>query len=221
LDIGSSRELCGGTHVKRTGDIGLFKIISEGGVAAGVRRVEAITGSNALAWVREVNGTLSRAAAALKTQPADLVERIGLLQTQLKTLEREREQLQGKLAASAGNDLLGQAIELPGGARLLAAQLPDADPKALRGMADQLKDKLQSAIVLLATGTEGKISLVGGVTKDLTGKVKAGDLVGFVAAQVGGKGGGRPDMAMGGGTDAAALKPALSSVDAWVRERLA
>ncbi|MFC3338565.1 alanine--tRNA ligase [Paracandidimonas soli] len=221
LDIGSSRELCGGTHVERTGDIGLFKIVSEGGVAAGVRRVEAITGSNALAWVREVNGTLSRAAAALKTQPVDLVERIGLLQSQLKMLEREREQLQARLAASAGNDLLGQAIELPGGAKLLAAQLPDADPKALRGMADQLKDKLQSAIVLLATGAEGKISLVGGVTKDLTGKVKAGDLVGFVAAQVGGKGGGRPDMAMGGGTDAAALKPALSSVDAWVRERLA
>ncbi len=220
LDIGFSRELCGGTHVARTGDIGLFKIISEGGVAAGVRRVEAITGDNALEWVQQTNDTLVRAAGLLKTQPAELVERIALMQNQAKTLERDLDRLKSKLAASAGNDLASQAIALPGDAKLLVANLSGVDPKALRGMIDQLKDKLKSAVVLLAAVADDKISLAAGVTGDLAGSVKAGDLVAMVAAQVGGKGGGRPDMAMGGGTDVGALAGATASVEAWVRERL-
>ncbi|NYT85775.1 alanine--tRNA ligase [Pollutimonas harenae] len=221
LDIGSSRELCGGTHVARTGDIGLFKITSEGGVAAGVRRVEAITGDNAVAWVQQTNDTLLRAAGLLKTQPAELVERVALMQTQTKTMERELDRLKSKLAASAGNDLASQAVVLQGEAKLLVASLSGVDPKALRGMIDQLKDKLKSAVVLLAAVADDKISLAAGVTGDLVSQVKAGDLVGMVAAQVGGKGGGRPDMAMGGGTDVGALPAATAGVEAWVRERLA
>lgn len=220
LDIGFSRELCGGTHVARTGDIGLFKIMSEGGVAAGVRRVEAITGDNAVKWVQQTNATLLQAASLLKTQPAELVDRIALIQGQVKGLERELEQLQSKAAAAAGNDLASNAVALNGDAKLLLASMKGVDPKALRGMVDQLKDRLKSAVVLLATEAEGKISLVAGVTSDLTAKVKAGDLVGLVAGQVGGKGGGRPDMAMGGGTDVAALAGAIASADAWVRERV-
>ncbi|TFL10218.1 alanine--tRNA ligase [Pusillimonas caeni] len=220
LDIGFSRELCGGTHVARTGDIGLFKIVSEGGVAAGVRRIEAVTGDNALHWVQDTQAVLQQAAALLKAQPADLGDRILQLQGQLKALERDLEQAKSKLATSAGNDLAGQAITLAGDARLLVANIAGADPKALRGMADQLKAKLKSAVVLLATEAEGKISLVAGVTSDLTGKVKAGDLVGMVAGQVGGKGGGRPDMAMGGGSDAQALPGAIAQVHDWVLARL-
>ena len=220
LDIGSSRELCGGTHVERTGDIGLFKIVSEGGVAAGVRRVEAITGANALAWVQQVNDTLLQAAASVKSQPAELVDRIGLLQSQLRSLERELEQLKSKQAASVGSNLADQAVALGDGAKLLVATVSGTEPKALRGMVDQLKDKLKSAVVLLATASDDKISLVAGVTPDLVDRVKAGELVGMVAGQVGGKGGGRPDMAMGGGSDVAALAAATASVEAWVRERL-
>src|SRR5690606_22004656 len=220
LDIGFSRELCGGTHVARTGDIGLFKILSEGGVAAGVRRVEAITGDNAVKWVQQTNATLLQAASLLKTQPAELVDRIALIQGQVKGLERELEQLQSKAAAAAGNDLASSAVVLSGDAKLLLASMSGVDPKALRGMVDQLKDRLKSAVVLLATEAEGKISLVAGVTSDLTAKVKAGDLVAIVAGQVGGKGGGRPAMAMGGGTDMAALAGAIASADAWVRERV-
>jgi len=221
LDIGSSRELCGGTHVARTGDIGLFKILSESGVAAGIRRVEAITGETALRWVDQTRDTLARAATALKTQPSDLPERIALLQSQLKTLEREREQLQARLAAYASKRLLSEAITLPQGVKLLVQHLPDADPKALRGMVDQCKTQLQSAVVLLSTHTDGKISLVGGVSADVLNRVKAGDLISFVATQVGGKGGGRPDMAMGGGSDVDALAGALAQVEAWVRAKLA
>ncbi len=220
LDIGSSRELCGGTHVARTGDIGLFKILSEGGVAAGVRRVEAITGDNAVKWVQQTNDTLLRAAGLLKTQPAELTDRIVLLQGQIKGLERDLDQLRSKQAAAAGNDLASQAVDLNGESKLLVAGLSGVEAKALRGMVDQLKDRLKSAVVLLATVADGKISLVAGVTADLTGKVKAGDLVGLVASQVGGKGGGRPDMAMGGGTDVAALAGAIAGADAWVRERM-
>lgn len=220
LDIGFSRELCGGTHVQRTGDIGLFKIISEGGVAAGVRRIEAITGENALAWVQQTEHTLHQAAAALRTQPEKLADRIALLQSQLRELERERDQLKDKLAASAGQDLAGQAMALPNGVKLLATVLAGADPKSLRTTVDQLKDKLKSAVVVLATTKDGKISLVAGVTPDLHTQIKAGDLVGMVASQVGGKGGGRPDMAMGGGTDEAALDSALQSVQAWVESKL-
>jgi alanyl-tRNA synthetase len=216
LDIGFSRELCGGTHVARTGDIGLFKVVSEGGVAAGVRRIEAVTGGNALAWVQNLNATAQRAAAALKTQPAELPERIALLQEQLKAVEKELEQARAKLASSAGNALTDQALTLAAGFKLLVTEVQGVDPKDLRSMVDQLKDRLKSAVVLLAArSADGKISLVGGVTADLSGKIKAGDLVGFVAKQVGGKGGGRPDMAMGGGTDLAALSGALASVKAW------
>ena len=220
LDIGFSRELCGGTHVQRTGDIGLFKIVSEGGVAAGVRRVEAITGENALAWVQNHEKTLHQAAAALRTQPEKLAERLSQLQLQLREVERERDRLKDKLASSAGQDLAAQAIDLANGVKLLAANVPGADPKSLRTTVDQLKDKLKSAVVLLATVKDGKISLVAGVTKDLNSQVKAGDLVGLVAGQVGGKGGGRPDMAMGGGTDESALAVALQSVQPWVEAKL-
>lgn len=220
LDIGFSRELCGGTHVSRTGDIGLFKIVSEGGVAAGVRRVEAITGDNALAWVQNQNALLTQVAGMLRSTPADLPARIAQVQDQVKALEKDLEQSRSKLAASAGNDLASSAAVEVKGIKVLAASIADVDPKALRGMVDNLKDRLKPAVVLLATGAEGKISVVGGVTADLTGRVKAGDLVGFVAGQVGGKGGGRPDMAMGGGTDAAALPAAIASVQKWVEERL-
>lgn len=220
LDIGFSRELCGGTHVQRTGDIGLFKIVSEGGVAAGVRRVEAITGTNSLHWVQAQERLLSDASASLRTQPEGLVARINALQAQIKDLEREREQMQSKLAASAGQDLLAQAVPLNDSSRLLVATLQGVEAKALREMADQLKNKLQSAVILLSIVADGKVSLVAGVTPDLTSKVKAGDLVGFVASQMGGKGGGRPDMAMGGGTDASVLPQANASVQAWVQSKL-
>ncbi len=221
LDIGFSRELCGGTHVSRTGDIGLFKVVSEGGVAAGVRRIEAVTGANALAWVQALNATAQRAAAALKTQPADLPERIALLQDQLKSVEKDLEQARAKLASSAGNALGDQAVATAAGFKLLVTSVQGVDPKDLRSMVDQLKDKLKSAVVLLAaTSADGKISVVAGVTADWSGKIKAGDLVGFVAGQIGGKGGGRPDMAMGGGTDAQALPGALAGVKAWVEAKL-
>ncbi|GAA0221692.1 alanine--tRNA ligase [Castellaniella daejeonensis] len=219
LDIGFSRELCGGTHVARTGDIGLFKIVSEGGVAAGIRRVEAITGRNALAWVQRTCDTLDRAAGLLKTQPAEVPERIQALQQQTRQVERELERLQDKLAAAAGSDLAGQAVDVAG-VKLLAARLAGVDPKALRGMVDQLKSKLPGAVILLAAVADDKISLVAGVSPELTARIKAGDLVGSVAAQVGGKGGGRPDMAMGGGSDVGALDGALAGVQSWLAARL-
>ncbi|HCA18810.1 MAG TPA: alanine--tRNA ligase [Alcaligenes faecalis] len=220
LDIGFSRELCGGTHVQRTGDIGLFKIVSEGGVAAGVRRIEAITGINSLHWVQAQERLLNEASASLRTQPEGLAARISALQSQVKDLEREREQMQSKLAASAGQDLLAQAVPLNDSSRLLVATLQGVEAKALREMADQLKNKLQSAVILLSIVADGKVSLVAGVTPDLTSKVKAGDLVGFVASQMGGKGGGRPDMAMGGGNNASVLPQANASVQAWVESKL-
>jgi alanyl-tRNA synthetase len=221
LDIGFSRELCGGTHVARTGDIGLFKIVSEGGVAAGVRRIEAVTGDNALTWVQGLNATVQKAAVALKTQPVDLVERIALVQEQVKTLEKELELARTKLAASAGSALVDKAIDVLG-IKVLACEVQGIDPKELRGMVDQLKDKLRSGVVMLAArSTDGKISVVAGVTADLTAQLKAGDLVAQVALQLGGKGGGRPDMAMGGGTLLEALPTALAGVSEWVRTRRA
>lgn len=220
LDIGFSRELCGGTHVSRTGDIGLFKVIAEGGVAAGVRRIEAVTGLNALDWVQNLNATAQRAAAALKTQPAELPERIALMQEQMKSLEKELDQARAKMASSAGLALADQAQTTAAGFKLLVTEVKGVDPKDLRSMVDQLKDRLKSAVVLLAAcSSDGKISIVGGVTADVATKVKAGDLVGFIASQLGGKGGGRPDMAMGGGTDLAALPGALASVPAWIEAR--
>jgi alanyl-tRNA synthetase len=221
LDIGFSRELCGGTHVGRTGDIGLFKVTSEGGVAAGVRRIEAVTGANALAWVQNLSAVAQRAATALKTQTSELPERIALMQDQMKALEKELDQARAKLASNAGNALTEQATTTAAGFKLLVTEVKGVDPKDLRSMVDQLKDQLKSAVVLLAARTDdGKVSLVGGVTADVATKVKAGDLVGFVAGLIGGKGGGRPDMAMGGGTDLTALPEALAGVAAWVAARV-
>ncbi len=219
LDIGFSRELCGGTHVSRTGDIGLFKIVSEGGVGEGIRRIEAVTGRNAFEWVQNLNASVQQAAAVLRIPAADLVERTRLLQEQLRAGEKEVDRLKAKLAAASSADLSSQAIEVKG-ARLLAAVIPNADPKALRGMIDNLKNTLKSGIVLLAAESEGKISVAAGVTSDLIGKVKAGDLVSHVSAQIGGKGGGRPDMAMGGGTDVGALPAAVAGVRDWVESQL-
>jgi len=219
LDIGSSRELCGGTHVDRTGDIGLFKIVSEGGVAAGIRRVEAVTGENALAWVQQLEDTVNEAAAALKAPASELSAKLGQMLEQVKAAEKELARLKSKLAASQGDDLAGQAIEV-GGLRVLAASLDGADVKTLRETMDKLKDKLGSAAIVLAGVDGGKVSLIAGVTADATAKVKAGELVNFVASQVGGKGGGRPDMAQAGGTEPAKLPQALASVADWVRERV-
>jgi alanyl-tRNA synthetase len=219
LDIGSSKELCGGVHVTRTGDIGLFKIVSEGGVAAGIRRVEAVTGEGALAWVQATNRKLQEAAGALKTGPDELPSRIAQVQDQVKSLEKEINALKSKLAAGQGDELAGQAVEV-NGVKVLAATMEGADVAALRETMDKLKDKLGTAAIVLASVLEGKVSLIAGVTKDATAKVKAGELVNFVAQQVGGKGGGRPDMAQAGGTDAAALPQALAGVAGWVGERV-
>jgi alanyl-tRNA synthetase len=223
LDIGTSRELCGGTHVGRTGDIGLFKVVAEGGVAAGIRRVEAVTGDNALAYIGETEKNLERVATLLKATPAEVPGRVGAVLEQVRALEKELESLKSRLAASQGDGLLGQAVDVKG-IKVLAATLQGADAKALRETMDKLKDKLKSAAIVLAAVDGGKVQLAAGVTADLIadkgGKVKAGELVNFVAQQVGGKGGGKPDMAMAGGTDAAALPQALASVAGWVGERV-
>ncbi|KWZ60306.1 alanine--tRNA ligase [Burkholderia ubonensis] len=219
LDLGFSRELCGGTHVSRTGDIGFFKIVVEGGVAAGIRRVEAITGDNAVRYVQELDARVNEAAAALKAQPSELTQRIAQVQDQVKSLEKELAALKSKLASSQGDELALQAVEV-GGVHVLAATLDGADAKTLRETVDKLKDKLKSAAIVLAAVEGGKISLIAGVTADASKKVKAGELVNFVAQQVGGKGGGRPDMAQAGGTEPANLPAALAGVKGWVEERL-
>ncbi|WP_175918756.1 alanine--tRNA ligase [Burkholderia pyrrocinia] len=219
LDLGFSRELCGGTHVHRTGDIGFFKIVVEGGVAAGIRRVEAITGDNAVRFVQDLDARVNEAAAALKAQPSELTQRIAQVQDQVKSLEKELGALKSKLASSQGDELAQQAIEI-GGVYVLAATLDGADAKTLRETVDKLKDKLKSAAIVLAAVEGGKVSLIAGVTPDASKKVKAGELVNFVAQQVGGKGGGRPDMAQAGGTEPANLAGALAGVKGWVEERL-
>ncbi len=218
LDIGSSRELCGGTHVARTGDIGLFKVVGESGVAAGVRRIEAVTGAGALAYLQQLEDTVAKAAGALRAPASELAGRIGQALDQVKALEREVAALKGKLASSQGDELVGQAVDVKG-VKVLAATLPGADAKTLRDTMDKLKDKLKSAAIVLAAVDGAKVQIAAGVTPDVMAKVKAGELVNFVASQVGGKGGGKPDMAMAGGTDAAALPAALASVAAWVGER--
>ena len=218
LDIGSSRELCGGTHVARTGDIGLFKIVSEGGVAAGVRRVEAVTGENALAWVQELDQRVAEAAAALKAPAVELGAKIGQVLDHAKSLEKELARLKSKLAASQGDDLAGRAVDV-NGLKVLAATLEGADVASLRETMDKLKDRLKSAAIVLAAVDGAKVSLIAGVTPDATAKVKAGELVNFVAQQVGGKGGGRADMAQAGGSEPAQLPAALAGVADWVRER--
>jgi alanyl-tRNA synthetase len=219
LDIGSSRELCGGVHVHRTGDIGLFKVVAESGVAAGVRRIEAVTGGNALAYLQNLEATVSKAAGSLKASPAELNSRIAQVLDQVKSLEREMAALKGKLASSQGDELMTQAADVQG-VKVRSALLPGADAKTLRETMDKLKDKLKSAVIVLAAVDGNKVQLAAGVTSDTTGKVKAGELVNFVAQQVGGKGGGKPDMAMAGGTDATHLNAALASVHAWVAECL-
>jgi alanyl-tRNA synthetase len=219
LSIGSSKELCGGTHVKRTGDIGLFKIVAEGGVAAGVRRVEAITGAGALAYAQGLEGTVKGLAAMLKASPAEVPARVAAAQDQIRALEKEIAALKGKLASSQGDELMAHAVDVAG-VKVLAAVLEGADAKTLRETMDKLKDKLKTAVIVLAAVEGDKVQLAAGVTNDTTGKVKAGELVNFVAQQVGGKGGGKPDMAMAGGTNAAGLPGALAGVLAWVTERL-
>ena len=220
LKIGSSTELCGGTHVARTGDIGCFRIVSEGGVAAGVRRIEAVAGAVALEWFDRQLGILENAADLLRSGRAEVPEKVQALADRTKELEKELNALRGRLAQQAGSDLAEQAVAV-GAVRVLAAEVADLEPKALREMVDQLKEKLGAAVVVLGTRTaDGKVSLVAGVTKGATQWVKAGDLVGRIAAEVGGRGGGRPDMAMAGGTDPGRLPEALSAVLPWVRERI-
>ncbi|MEY3287740.1 MAG: hypothetical protein RL500_2470 [Pseudomonadota bacterium] len=219
LDIGSSRELCGGTHVQRTGDIGLFKVVAEGGVAAGIRRVEAVCGEKALAYLQQLEATLADAAGAMKVSPPDVPARAAAVLDQVRTLEKEIAALKGKLASAQGDELLAQALEIKG-IKVLAATLEGADAKVLRDTLDKLKDKLKTAAIVLAAVDGGKVQLAAGVTADCIGKVKAGELVNFVAQQVGGKGGGKPDMAMAGGTDPTHLPKALASVRDWVAERV-
>ena len=218
LEIGSSKELCGGTHVGRTGDIGSLKIVSEGGVAAGIRRVEAVTGSNALHFLQGLEDKINEAAAILKTHPGDLVNRVTQLQESLRQVERELEKANSKLAASQGDELAEQAIDV-NGIKVLAARLDGADAGVLRETMDALKAKLKTAAIVLASVQGDKVSLIAGVTADSIGKVKAGDLVNFVAQQVGGKGGGKPEMAMAGGTDPSKLGAALAGVKDWVANK--
>jgi alanyl-tRNA synthetase len=223
LDIGSSRELCGGTHVQRTGDIGVFKIVSEGGVAAGIRRVEAVTGDNALAYLQQLEATVGGLAGTLKATPAEVPARVAAVLDHVRALEKEITALKGRLASAQGDEMLAQAVDVKG-VKVLAATLQGADAKALRETLDKLKDKLKSAAIVLAAVEGGKVQLAAGVTADVLAqpgaRVKAGELVNFVALQVGGKGGGKPDLAMAGGTDAAALPAALATVAGWVGERL-
>jgi alanyl-tRNA synthetase len=219
LDIGSSRELCGGTHVKRTGDIGLFKIVAESGVAAGVRRIEAVTGEGALAYIQQQESRLQQVAGAIKVQPQEAATRIAQILDSVKHLEKELARMKSKLASSQGDDLAGQVREVKG-AKVLAVCLEDADSRTLRETLDKLKDKFRSCVVVLAAIEAEKVKLIAGVSADLTTKVKAGELINFVALQVGGKGGGRADMAQAGGTQPDNLPAALESVAGWVEQRL-
>jgi alanyl-tRNA synthetase len=214
-----STELCGGTHVRRTGDIGFFKIVSQSPVAAGIRRVEAVTADGALEWVQHQNAQVEGVAEMLKVQPGEVGARLQQIMDNVRALEKELGRLKSKLAASQGDDLADQAVAV-GSARVLAVALDGADAKSLRETMDKLKDKLGSAAIVLGSVESGKVTLIAGVTSDLTGKLKAGELVNFVAQQVGGKGGGRPDLAQAGGTDPGKLPAALKSVTGWVQERI-
>ena len=216
LSIGESRELCGGTHVSATGDIGLFKVLSESGVAAGVRRIEAVCGERALAYVAGLQNGLSEVAALLKSTPEDLSLKVKQTLEHQKALEKEIAQLKSQLAASQSDELLANAVE-HNGIQILVQELQGLDTKALKDTVDLLKDKLKTCIVVLASVQEGKVQLVCGVSKDVISKAKAGDIVNFVAQQVGGKGGGKPDMAMAGGTQPEGLKKALESVMPWLK----
>jgi len=220
LRIGDfSTELCGGTHVQRAGDIGLFKIISETGIASGVRRIEALTGQAALEYVEQTEANLRQIAQLLKGAQDDVGTKVQQVLDKNRKLEKELEQLKAKLASSAGSELSESAVDVAG-IKVLAARLDGADPKSLRDTVDQLKNKLGSAAVVLATVSGNKVSLIAGVTKDQTGRIKAGELVNVVAQQVGGKGGGRPDMAQAGGNDPSGLDKALADVADWVGQQL-
>ena len=219
LDIGSSRELCGGTHVERTGDIGSFRIVAESGVAAGIRRVEAITGEQAIKLSQDQDARLERIAGMLKAPSADIDSKLRDVLEHMKAMERELAQLKSKMAAAQGTGLAGQAKRI-GQVHCLAAKLDAVDSKAMREAMDQLKQQLGSAVIVLAVVEAERVSLVAGVTKDLLSSVKAGDLVNFVAQQIGGKGGGRPDLAQAGGSDVAKLPEALDSVHDWVSDKL-
>jgi alanyl-tRNA synthetase len=214
-----STELCGGTHVNGTGDIGVFKIISEGGVAAGVRRIEALTGEGALHYFAEQQRRLDEAAELVGARGDDVVEKLRHLLERQKKLEREIESFKAKAAGSSTSALIDTAIDI-GGVKLIAARLDGLDGKALRDAVDMLKEKFRDAVILLASGEDGKASLVAGVKGAALGKVKAGELLSHVASQIGGKGGGRPDLAQGGGQDGPALVAALAGVHEWVEQRL-
>jgi alanyl-tRNA synthetase len=219
LEIGTSKELCGGTHVSRTGDIGFFKIVGESGVAAGIRRIEAITGQSALEKVQKLDTQMHQLATILKSSPEDLTGRLSHLQDQVKVLEKELERFKSKAAASQGEELLSQVKEIKG-VKTLVTQLDSVDVKALRETLDQIKNKMHSGIIVLASVSEGKVQIIAGVTPEFTANIKAGELVNFVAGQVGGKGGGKPDMAMAGGTDPEKLPQALNSVSDWLMGKL-
>jgi alanyl-tRNA synthetase len=221
LKIGDfSTELCGGTHVARAGDIGLFKIVSEGGVAAGVRRIEAVTGQGALDWVTSQGEALRKVASLVKGNADDVEDKVTQLIDRARKLEKEIAQLKSKLASGQGTDLSEQAIDVAG-VNVVAARVDGADAAALRAAVDQLKNKLKTAAIVLASvDAEQKITLIAGVTADQIARVKAGDLVNMVATQVGGRGGGRPDMAQAGGQNPAQLDNALTSVADWVRAKV-
>jgi len=214
-----SCELCGGTHVERAGDIGVFKIVSESGIASGVRRIDALTGMGALNWIENAEIKLQRISELLKTDIETIDSRLVLQMDKTRKLEKELERLKAKLASSAGSDMVSDA-ETIDGIKVIAKSLDSADPKTLRDTVDQLKNKLGTAVLILATVNDSKVSLVAGVTHDSTDRIKAGDLVNFVAEQVGGRGGGRPDMAQAGGNDPAALEGALEKVPDWIRNQL-
>jgi alanyl-tRNA synthetase len=215
-----SMELCGGTHVNRTGDIGCFKIVSEGGVAAGVRRIEAVTAAHAQEWVDSSEAMLGEISSMVKASGRDdVVAKVGLALDRARLLEKELEKLKAKLASAAGSDLASQAVDVSG-IKVLAAKLEGVDPKSLRETVDQLKNKLGTAAIVLSCVDGDKVSLAAGVTKDAIDRIKAGDLVNVVAQQVGGRGGGRPDMAMAGGNDPSKLDEALSLVKDWVQQQI-
>jgi alanyl-tRNA synthetase len=211
--------LCGGTHVERSGDIGAFKIISESGIASGVRRIEAITGMGALVWIENMENKLQRVAELLKSDIETVDSRLSLQLEKTRKLEKELSQLRSKLTSNAGADLLDEAIVIDG-ISVIAKSLDGADPKNLRDTVDQLKNKLGTAALILANVDESKVNLVAGVTDDTICRIKAGDLVNFVAEQVGGRGGGRPDMAQAGGDNPKALENALAKVPDWIRSQL-
>lgn len=214
-----SVELCGGTHVSRTGDIGLLRITSEGGIAAGVRRIEAVTGRTAIEYTQAASGSLHKLAESLKTDPTKIVERVDGLLAQQKSLEKELQQIKQKLASQAGNELISKVVEIKS-TKVLVSELDGVEPKALRGMVDDLKNQIGTGVIFLAVKGDVKVNLIAAVTKDLTNKIKAGELVNFVAQQVGGKGGGRPDMAQAGGSQPENLGVGLKSISTWLEDRL-